>query len=1070
MKVAFWASRHARSILFLLGALVLGGLLGSFILPASLFPRVTFPRLRIDLEAGERPAERMAVEVTRPVEESLRAIPGVRGVQSATSRGSAQVWLNFDWGEDMAAALLQAQSQVNRLLPSMPQGTSFDVKRMDPTVFPVIAYSITSDSRPLTELRDLAQYQIRPLLSTVTGVAKVDVTGGAIEEFRVTTDPARLQAHGLAISDVAAALSASNVLTAVGRLEDHDKLYLVITDTRLKSVDEIGATVLRLGGGAASGNSTGPAPAGVVRLGDVADVTREPAPQFIRSTADGHDAVLFNVYQQPGGNTVDIAKGVRDLIATELKTLPKDVKIVNWYDQSDLIVASAHSVRDAVLIGVGLAALVLLLFLRDWKITLVAAMAVPVVLGVTALLLYLLGQSFNIMTLGGMAAAVGLIIDDAIVMSEHIVRRLHAPKGGAAGDAKRQVLEATDEFSKPLIGSSLSTIIIHIPPAFMIGVAGAFFAALSLAMASSLVVSFLVAWLAIPVIASRWLKPKRGTEGLKVQGSGETPASASPEPRTPNPEPPSTATEEGPAARRVSGAYGRLMSAVLARPGVVLLPMLLLLGAGYFLYQRLESGFMPTVDEGGFIIDYIGPPGTSVTETDRMLRQVEGILAQTPEVQTYSRRTGYSLGGDLSESNTGDFFVRLKPLPRRPIADVRKEVEGKIAGTIPGLEIETAQLMEDLIGDLAGKPQPVVVNLYSDDQKQLQSLALKVAAAVGKVEGVKDMKSGVVPAGDAIDVEVDRVKASLEGVDPESLTKSLGDLVSGSVTTQIQQGPKLVGVRVWVPAAVRKTTPDIGRLKLRAPDGHLFPLSRVAKLTVITGQPEITREDLKLMVAVTGRSDRDLGSTIRDVKQVLDTPGLIPAGVRYKLGGLYEQQQQAFAGLVKVIAAAAALVFLLLLFLYESFRVAVAIMLTTLLAIAIVFVGLWLTGTQLNISSLMGMVMIVGNVTEVAIFYYSEYADTLTEGEPRARLIAAGNYRMRAIAMTTTAAILALLPLALGIGQGSGMLQPLAIAIIAGLVAQLPLVLVVLPALLMLFGKARHSGDTPPRPVESVTQ
>jgi multidrug efflux pump subunit AcrB len=363
-----------------------------------------------------------------------------------------------------------------------------------------------------------------------------------------------------------------------------------------------------------------------------------------------------------------------------------------------------------------------------------------------------------------------------------------------------------------------------------------------------------------------------------------------------------------------------------------------------------------------------------------------------------------------------------------------------------------------------------VVNLYSDDQKQLQALALKVAAAVGKVEGVKDMKSGVVPAGDAIDVEVDRVKASLEGVDPESLTKSLGDLVSGSVTTQIQQGPKLVDVRVWVPAAVRKTTLDIGRLKLRAPDGHLFPLSRVAKLTVITGQPEITREDLKLMVAVTGRSDRDLGSTIRDVKQVLDTPGLIPAGVRYKLGGLYEQQQQAFAGLVKVIAAAAALVFLLLLFLYESFRVAVAIMLTTLLAIAIVFVGLWLTGTQLNISSLMGMVMIVGNVTEVAIFYYSEYADTLTEGEPRARLIAAGNYRMRAIAMTTTAAILALLPLALGIGQGSGMLQPLAIAIIAGLVAQLPLVLVVLPALLMLFGKARHSGDTPPRPVESVTQ
>lgn len=1009
VRVAFWASRHARSILFLLAALVVGGILGTITLPVSLFPRVTFPRIRIDIDAGERPAERMVVEVTRPVEESLRSIPGVIGVQSASSRGSAQIWLNFDWGQDMTSALLQAQAQVNQLLPSLPAGASFAVRRMDPTVFPVIAYSITSDTHSLAELHDLAEYQLRPVLTTVPGVAKVDVTGGAINEFRVVVDPARLRAHNLALSDVATALSAANVLTAVGRIEDRDKLYLIVTDAQLKDERQISSTILHSGAG------------GIVRLADVADVRLEPAQQFTRSTADGHEAVLFNVYQQPGGNTVQIAKGVRETLAEEQKRIPSDVKITNWYDQSDLIVASASSVRDAVLIGVGLAALVLLLFLRDWKITLIAALAVPVVLGITALLLYLLGQNFNIMTLGGMAAAVGLIIDDAIVMSEHIVRRLHGHGADTGTAGKDRVLNAADEFTKPLTGSSLSTIVIHIPPAFMVGVAGAFFAALSLSMASSLVISFLVAWLAIPVVASLWLRSSGSRHAVREVR-----------------------------ANQIHEGYARIMRGVLPRSWLVAIPIVVLLAVGFFLYQRLQSGFMPSVDEGGFVIDYVARTGASVAETDRLLRKVEQILQGIPEVQTYSRRTGYSLGGDLSESNDGDFFVRLKPPPRRGVDEIREEVEKKIAHTIPGLDIETAQLMEDLIGDLAGKPEPVVVNLYSDDQSVLEDLSGKVQQSLGKIDGVKEVKSGIVPAGDALDIEVDRVKASIEGVDPNTLTRSLTDLLTGSVTTQVQEGPKLVDVRVWVPASVRKTTHDVGELMMRAPDGHVFPLKRVARLSILTGQPEITREDLKRMVSVTARSDRDLGSTIRDVRGALDAPGVLPAGVRYKLGGLYEQQQIAFKGLLKVIAAGAALVFLLLLFLYESFRVAVSILMTTVLAIATVFLGLWLTKTELNISSLMGMVMIVGNVTEVAIFYYSEYTDAAHTGTTYDRLIAAGAYRMRAITMTTVAAILALLPLALGIGQGSGMLQPLAIAIIAGLIAQLPLVLLVLPALLAL--------------------
>jgi multidrug efflux pump subunit AcrB len=1016
MKVAPWASRHARSILFLLIALVTGGVVGTLALPVSLFPHISFPRIRVNLDAGERPAERMTVEVTRPVEESLRSIPGVRGIQSTTSRGSAEVSLTFDWGEDMATAFLQAEAQINRIMPSLPSGTTFEVRRMDPTVFPVIAYSLTSDKRPLTELHDLAQYQLRPVLSAVTGVAKISVDGGATEEFRVVVDPARLRAHGLAFSDITTALSAANVLTAVGRVEDNFKLYLVVTDTRFKSIADIGKTVVRSGAG------------GITLLSDVATIRSAESPQYVHSTADGHDAVLVNVFQQPGGNTVEIAGSIRRVLADEQKRLPPDVKVTSWYDQSDLITQSATSVRDAVVIGVALAALVLLLFLRNLRMTLIAALAVPVVLAITALLLYVLNQSFNIMTLGGMAAAVGLIIDDAIVMSEHIVRRLHGGSTATGpGDAKNRILAATDEFTKPLAGSSLSTIIIHIPPAFLVGVFGAFFAALSLSMATSLVISFFVAWLVIPVIAGRWLRAK----DVHVE-------------------------ENGPIARGSYRVYESLMRWILPHSWLVLLLVIPLLIAGYLSFQHVESGVMPVIDEGGFVIDYVGPPGASITEMDRLLGHVESILQHTPEVQAYSRRTGFSLGGDISESNNGDFFVRLKGLPRRSIEQVMDDVRNQVQHEVPGLDLDPAQLMEDLLGDLTGKPQPIVVNVYSDDEKLLADLAPKVADAIGKIPDVSSVVNGVVPAGDAIDVEVDRIKTSLEGVDPDSLTKSIADLLSGTVTTQIQQGAKLVDVRVWTPKNIRHSIADLGELTLRAPDGHVFPLKRVATFNILPGQPEITRDNLKRVVSITARSGRDLGSTIRDVKLVLDQPGLIPQGVTYTLGGQYEQQQIAFHGVLKVIVAAGALVFLLLLFLYERLRVAIAIMLTTVLAIAAVFIGLMLTHTELNISSLMGMVMIVGNVTEVAIFYYSEYADFMTDGNEDQRLIAAGTHRMRAIAMTTVAAILALLPLALDLGKGSAMLQPLAIAIITGLIVQLPLVLIVLPSLLRLFG-SKHS-------------
>jgi multidrug efflux pump subunit AcrB len=502
------------------------------------------------------------------------------------------------------------------------------------------------------------------------------------------------------------------------------------------------------------------------------------------------------------------------------------------------------------------------------------------------------------------------------------------------------------------------------------------------------------------------------------------------------------------------------MRRVLGRPVLVLLGIVPLLLAAGLCYQRVGSGFMPSMDEGGFILDYRAPSGTSLTETDRLLRQVEAVLQETPEVQTYSRRTGLQLGGGLTESNEGDFFVRLKPQPRRDIDEVMDDVRKEVEKTVPGIEIEMAQLMEDLIGDLTAVPQPIEIKLYSDDAKLLETTAPQVATAIGKIPGVVDVKDGIVLAGDALTISVDRARAALEGMDPDAVTQALNALLTGaSTTTSVESGPKLIGIRAWIPEKGRRTAENVANFQIRAPDGHFFPLKRVATIAAVIGQPQIVRDDLKRMIPVTGRiSGRDLGSTIRDVQAALAKPGLIPRGVYFALGGTYAEQQKAFSGLIAVFGGAVALVFLLLLFLYESFRTAFAMLGCTLLALSAVTIGLWLTNTELNISSMMGMTMIVGIATEVAIFYVSELVSLPDDLPAHQALIEAGVNRMRPIAMTTFAAILALLPLALGIGAGSAMQQPLAIAIISGLILQMPVVLIVLPVILSLRPAASPSS------------
>jgi multidrug efflux pump subunit AcrB len=1011
-----FVGRHASVIVVVTLALALAGLFSAFSLPVGLFPQVSFPRVVVDLDAGDRPADQTALLLTRPVEQAIRTVPGVVGLRSETTRGSAQIAIDFGWGRDMISSTLLVDAAIAQVLPTLPSGSSYGVRRMDPTVFPIISYALRSDTMSPAALRDFAQYQLVPLLASVPGLSRVDVQGGETEELQVEADPQRLAMHGLALGDLVSALAGANVLQAVGRIQDHNKLYLAVASHQLRDIKSIGDVIVRSD------------PSGLLKLSDVATVRSGYVPQWIKVAEDGKPAVLFNVYEQPDGNAVQVASAVREKLAT--MKLPPGVVLKNWYDQSELVTQSAASVRDAVLIGLLLAALVMFAFLRSLRVTLVAILIVPATLIITVLMLSMLGMSFNIMTLGGIAAAVGLVIDDVIVMVEHIARRAGDPGKDGQVVGATGVLPAAREFMRPLSASSMATLIVFVPLGFLGGVTGAFSKALSITMACALSVSYLMAAFVVPLMARRvidfrhWRDPGQGSPGPLRRG------------------------------------HSALLHGLVKRPWILPVLAVPLLLIGYVAYTHVATGFMPAVDESGFVMDYYTVPGTSLTETSRQVGEIENILRAIPEVDTFSRRLGTGLGGDLGQSYHGDFFVRLKPDHARSTEDLMSDVRSQIESEVPGVQVELAQLMEDLIGDLTAVPEPIEVKLYATDPAKLDAQAEKIARAIGKVDGLVGVKDGVQLAGDALDIDIDPAAAAFENMTPDAITQAVDAALSGVVATQLPQATKSVGVRVWMPGATNVRIPQLEKLPIRAPDGHVFPLSRVAAITPVSGQPQISRENLQPMVAVTGRIEgRGIGATVADVEAVLARPGVLDPGVRYEMGGLYQQQQVAFVGLAKVFAAALVAEFILLLFLYRRFWLAIIVIGCSLFSSIAVFIALWITGVDLNITALMGMTMIIGIGTEMAIFYVSEYTTLAGSMEPRHALVAASQDRLRPITMTTLAAILTLTPLALAIGQGSGIQQPLAIAIIAGLFLQYPLVLLAMPVLIGLTLRHEKTQD-----------
>ena len=1013
MNLFQYVRRHAKAFLFTISVLVASGIAMTLNLPISLFPDVTFPRIVILADNGEEPPERMLVEVTKPLEEVVSSVPGVRTVRSITSRGGTEISIGLDWGNDVLQTLQFLQGRIANIRNELPATASVFAEQMTVSVFPIHGYSLTSDTLNMVELRDIALYQIRPALLRVKGVSAVQVFGGDTREFLVTVSPEKLAAYHLDIRQVAEAVRNTNFVSSSGLFDNNYQLYLSLVSGLLKTTADIQHVTVANRNGVP------------VTIADLASVKPSVQDKYIRTTAHGQDAVLINILKQPTGSTVEIRNGITKAFAA-LK-LPAGVRFENFYDQGDFIMNSILSTRDSIIIGIALAMIVVFLFLRSWRVSLVILTVVPATIAVTFAGLYAVGLTVNIMTLGGIAAAVGLIIDDAIVIIEYVFA--HFKKQAERGERGVALFadtasESIRELMPAIIGSTASTIVIHIPLAFLGGVTGAFFASLSITMVLAMLISFVFSITLAPILAMFVVRDEDVHRELEHQQHRS----------------------------RFAEWHNRVLRTLLRyRVAVVPVALLLILGS-YTLYNHIGTDFMPEMDEGNFVLDYWTPPGTSLNETNRILMKVERMLMSIPEVESYSRRTGLELGFFLTEQNTGDFLVKLKKKRSRSIEEVMDEVRERIETTEPNLRVEFGQLMMDVIGDLTNNPEPVEIKLFGDDAAVLRAKAEEATNLIETIPGVVDAFNGIVIAGPSLVVNVDPVKASIAGLNAADVRDELETIMQGSVDTKIQRGEKLIGIRVRYPDDYRSNLEKIEQLRFTNSAGVLVPLKSVASIEKTGGQAELRREGLKQMVAVTARiTGRDLGSTISEIQAKLASSLYLPPDVTVEYGGVYQTQQESFRGLLIVAIVAFLLVFIVLLFEFGEFAIPVSIFIVNIMSLFGVLFALWITNVTFNISSFVGIIMIIGIVAENAIFVMHYVKALLAEGHPLDdALVEASRVRARPILMTTLAAVFALLPLSMGFGAGAQMQQPLAIAVIGGFSLSSVLLLFGLPLLYRL--------------------
>jgi CzcA family heavy metal efflux pump len=1022
-RLGRFATRHALSIAFIAVALCLAGILSALHTPSSVFPQTDFPRVVILVDNGIMPADEMMATVTRPIEEAMKDIPGAVSVRSATKRGSAQINIFFNWRADMQQSELYVLGRLAQIRGDLPATAGTEVERVTFSAFPIIGISLTSSNRDLMDLWETANYQLKPLFLQIPGVARVEILGGHVPEYHVVVDPLKLQATGLGLPEVGDALAKNNLVAPAGMVEENYHLYLTAVDGRVYSPEDIGNVMIAVRDGHP------------ICVRDVARVERGPAPAFTDITAQGRQAVLLNIQSQPDGSTLDIAGALKAQLQQLRRELPPDMHLAFYYDQSQFVRDSVGSVWDAILFGLILSVFILYFFLKNWGSVWTAIVTIPITVLITFVAMKLADMSFNMMTLGGIAACIGLIIDNAIVVVEAMCVKIAAGRPRLAG-----IQEAIGEILYPLVGSTLTPVVVFIPLAFLTGVAGVFFRALALTMVVSLLVSLVLALTLTPSLAAWFIRDRDQME------HGHAPKGL----------------EGGFLLTRVIRIYERAVRAALRYRGLTLLACGLILVAGVFIYHRLQSDFLPDFDEGGFVIDYWAPPGTSLTETSRVLNEAEAILRANPDVEGYSRRLGAEMGMFITEPYRGDFAVKLKADRKHTTEEVIAELRHEFAEKFPMMRWEFPGILTDVIGDLQLTPDPVEIKLFSPDLKWLEATAPRVEAQIKQIPGVVDTFDGLTETGPSISLRVRAADAARFGLTTQDIAGAANTALLGQVVSSALEGDRVVDIRVLAEPLSVNRIDTLRGLPIRTPGGAVVRLDQVADVDVQPSQVELDRDDLRQDVIVSARLEgRDLGSAMREIQAKLSQDAWLPPGT-VEYGGLYQQQQESFRNLLVVLLGAILLVFTVLLIEFRSFNEPVAIVFGSVLALFGTVAALWVTGITLNIVSFLGAVIGVGIVAKNGILMLDFSRKLQDEGvELEEALVRAGHRRLRPVLMTSLAAALGMLPLAYGIGAGADMLRPLAIAVIGALCISVLLSLIAMPVVYCVLLQLSGGGKKP---------
>ena len=1006
MKNFFLSYKNPISVI--LAVIIVGGIFLYGQIQVSLFPEITFPKLKVIADNGEQPVDKMMVTVTRPLEDAIKQIPDLKILRSTTSRGTCEISAFLNWGADINVNQQMLESRISQIKYALPADVQIQIEKMNPSILPVIGFTVESDKKTPIELNLIATYIIKPFLSQIDGVSSVGIIGGKTKEFWIELNQLKMSTFSITPEYIKDQLNQNHFITSNGFLSDYKRLYLNITDAGLYNITDIENVVLR--------NDA----KRIIKLKDVAEINVRERTEYTRINANGRQGLLVAILKQPSANLINLSENVASKKKELEKILPPDVHISLYYDQADFANKAIKSVNDSLWLGLMLALLVAIMFLRSFRASATILVTIPVTLLLTIIILYCIGYTLNIMTFGAIAAAIGLIIDDAVV----VVEQIHRTHEEFPERPSNQLVHQAVKYLMPsMVGSSISTIVIFVPFMLLGGVAGAYFNVLTNTMIITLVCSFFVTWIGLPVIYIwfsniRALFPEKKITDIRT-----------------------TKTRNW-------------VSFFLRRPVLSVLFILFLLASIIYIVPRLETGFLPEMDEGSIVLDYKAPPGTSLEETNRILTEVEKIIVKIPEVATYSRRTGAQMGFFITEPNDGDYLICLKDERKRSTVDVIDDIRKRIEATQPALQIDFGQVIGDMLGDLMESVQPIEIKIFGSDHKTLNDLAKKVASEVEKIEGIEDIFDGIIIAGPSIEVVPDQQKLAQFKISPSSFQFQLQTMVEGNIIGGILEKEQVTAIRMIYPNSVKNSLESIKNQSVFLPDGKLKPIATLSTIGLKEGVAEINRDNLKSVSIVTARlNNKDLGTAMKEIQKSIDSKLFLPQGYNIEYGGEYADQQKSFKELLMILILSSLLVFALMLFLFKDFRAACSILFIAVLGLSGSLIALYITNTPLNVGSYTGLIMIVGIIGENAIFTFQQFTTNRQKGTVDESLVFAISTRLRPKLMTALGAIIALMPLAVGVGTGAQMHQPLAIAVIGGFIIALPLLLIILPTLLHLLYK-----------------